>query len=282
MLNANTIEQHVIWACTQEVMSPKPGNVNGFSDAHDMTVSDFISSAHAIAPIMAQKTFSTGQMILNAVEATRAAVNTNTNLGIILLFAPVCKAITQCQSYDDLPIALATTLDQLTLRDAELAYQAILLADAGGLGKSDEQDITSAPTVTLKQAMELAKERDSIAAQYSHNYRDIFDIGLPNLTFAINCGESIEWATAFAYLKLLSEIPDSLISRKQGLACATEVMNKSKKIVQKINKNNNLSQFETDITLWDKELKQNAINPGTTADMAATSLLIYAFSQTHF
>jgi triphosphoribosyl-dephospho-CoA synthase len=74
-------------------------------------------------------------------------------------------------------------------------------------------------------------------------------------------------------------MPDSLIYRKQGLACATTVMTRSKKIIEKMAKNQNLSEFETDITLWDTELKQNAINPGTTADMAAASLLIYAFSQ---
>jgi triphosphoribosyl-dephospho-CoA synthase len=279
MLSTKEIENSVVWACVQEVSAPKPGNVNGFSDGHNMSIQNFIDSAHAIAPVLSRNEQTTGEMILNAVRATRTVVDCNTNLGIILLFVPLCKAIHSCQHFEQLPAALSRTLDALTLKDTELTYQAIQIAEPGGLGKSNEQDIHSTPTVALKQAMQLAQDYDSIAAQYTNNYHDIFEVGLSNLTLSINCGESVEWATAFAYLKLLSATPDSLICRKQGLACATTVMNRSKKIVEKVTINRNLSEFETDITLWDQELKQNAINPGTTADMAAASLLVYAFSQ---
>jgi len=279
MLSTKEIENAITWACIQEVSAPKPGNVNCFSDGHDMSIQQFIDSAHAIALGLSQPDQSIGEMILNAVKATRTVVDCNTNLGIILLFAPLCKAIHSCQYFEQLPTALSRTLNSLTNEDTKLAYQAIQIAQPGGLGKNKEQDIHSTPTVGLKQAMQLAEDYDSIAAQYSNNYHDIFEVGLSNLTLSINCGESIEWATAFAYLKLLSAMPDSLIYRKQGLACATTVMTRSKKIIEKMAKNQNLSEFETDITLWDTELKQNAINPGTTADMAAASLLIYAFSQ---
>lgn len=282
MLSAEQVKNAVIWACIQEVSAPKPGNVNCLSDGHNMSTQNFIDSAHAIAPILCQSDQTIGEMILGSVNATRTVVDCNTNLGIILLFAPLCKAITECQSFDNLPKAIDNTLKDLTIKDAELTYQAIRIAEPGGLGKSNEQDIYSSPTVTLKQAMALAKNHDSIAAQYLNNYRDIFELGLTNLTLSINSGESVEWATAFAYLNLLSAMPDSLINRKQGLACATRVMNKSKRIVKKMNGNSNLSQFETDITLWDNELKQNALNPGTTADMTAATLLIYAFSRAHF
>jgi triphosphoribosyl-dephospho-CoA synthase len=281
MLSTEHIEKAVTWACIQEVSAPKPGNVNYFSDAHSMSVQNFLDSAHAIAPILAQNDQTVGEMILGSVKATRTVVDCNTNLGIILLFAPLCKAMTECQSFDALPRVLSQILNSLTIRDAELAYQAIQIAQPGGLGKSIEQDIYTLPTVTLKQAMILAKNHDSLAAQYANNYHDIFELGLKNLTLSINCGEIVEWATAFAYVKFLSVTPDSLVCRKQGPKCAATVMNRAKGIVEKMNGNSNLSQYETDITLWDQELKQNAINPGTTADMAAASLLVYAFSQSH-
>jgi len=278
MLNNNQIHKAVVWACQQEVAAPKPGNVNGFSGGHNMSVQDFINSAHAIAPILSQD-HTVGSLILQSVMATRQVVDCNTNLGIILLFAPLCKAIRDCQTIEQLPKALQSVLNTLTLDDAVKAYEGIRLAKAGGLGESEQQDIHTEPTVTLRQAMEYAKDKDNIAAQYLNNYRDILDLGLTNLTLSINCGESIEWATAFAYLKLLSAIPDSLVIRKQGQECANSVMNHSKKILQKVNKNNKLSHFETDIILWDKELKQKATNPGTTADMTAAILLVYAFEQ---
>jgi len=279
MLNEAKLTEAILWACTTEVSSPKPGNVNSFSDGHNMSVQQFIDSAHAIAPILSKPEQTVGEMILNAVKATRNVVDCNTNLGIILLFAPLCKAIQQCKASKDLRPELEITLNNLDQQDAEKTYQAIRLAEAGGLGQSPEQDISTKPTVTLKQAMALAENRDMIAQQYGNSYHEIFEIAYPYLTTAINCGESIEWATAFAYLKVLSVMPDSLVLRKQGQACATKVMDKAKEVVEKAQKNNNLSDFEADILLWDKELKKRAINPGTTADLTATILLIYAFNQ---
>lgn len=279
MLNTNSINKAIIWACQKEVSSPKPGNVNCYSDAHQMSLQDFLKSAQAIAPILSQKNLSIGSMILKSVIATQRVVNCNTNLGIILLFAPLCKAIHGCHTREQLPESLRTLLNDLTLEDTKKAYEGIRLAQAGGLARSKMHDINNAPTVTLRQAMEYAKDRDSIAAQYLNNYHDIFDLGLRNLTSSINCGESIEWASAFAYLNLLSAMPDSLVIRKQGLPCAKSLMNKAKEILRKTNKNNKLSKLECDIILWDKELKQKAINPGTTADMTAATLLVYAFEQ---
>ncbi|NQZ52684.1 MAG: triphosphoribosyl-dephospho-CoA synthase [Piscirickettsiaceae bacterium] len=279
MLNTKQIQQCIIWACENEVSAPKPGNVNCFSGGHNMEVQDFINSAHAIAPVLAQPNINVGDMILQAITATRTVVNCNTNLGIVLLFAPLCRAMQNCHTFEQLPEELAKILQNLTVDDAEKCYQAIRLAEAGGLGKYEQQDINRLPTVTLREAMALAQNRDSIAAQYLNNYHEIFHLGLPNLVAAINCGESVEWASAFAYLMLLSHIPDSLIHRKHGLECAQRVMEQAKSISGKVINNNRLSEFESDISQWDNTLKQEAINPGTSADLTAATLLIYAFEQ---
>lgn len=279
MLSTNIIQDCILWACEQEVSSPKPGNVNCLSDGHNMQVDDFINSAHAIAPVMSQPDISVGEMILQAITATRTVVDCNTNLGIVLLFAPLCVAIQHCTKFEHLPKALEQVLNDLTIDDAKLCYQAIRLAEAGGMGKLEQHDIQSTPTITLKQAMEIAQKRDSIARQYVNNYDEILNIGLPNLTSSINCGESVEWATTFAYLRLLSSIPDTLIIRKQGLECAHQVTEKAIRLINKVSENIKLSQFNTDIVTWDNELKHKAINPGTTADMTAATLLVYAFEQ---
>lgn len=279
MLEATAIADAIVWACITEVSAPKPGNVNLYRDGHNMTVQQFIDSAHAIAPILSDPQLSIGQAILHSVDATKKVANCNTNLGIILLFAPLCATMRKIDHIDAFRPQLQQTLDRLSKTDASYAYQAIRRAQAGGLGHSAEQDINTAPTVTLKQAMELAKNRDAIALQYCNNYMQVFEIGLPNLTKSINCGESVEWATAFAYLKLLTVLPDSLICRKQNFACAKKVQDKAISLLDKLSKNKKLSQIEADITLWDKELKQKAINPGTTADLTAATLLIFAFHQ---
>jgi triphosphoribosyl-dephospho-CoA synthase len=279
MLDTRQLEQAIFWACEQEVRAPKPGNVNSYSPGHNMQLEDFIKSARAIAPILSQAEPSVGQLILQSVKATRSVVHCNTNLGIILLFAPLCKAIHHCDDIEQLPIALNTVLSALDVNDAIDCFQAIRLAEAGGLGVSKQHDITTQPTISLLEAMDHAKNYDSIAKQYSNNFQNIFQSGLPHLTEAINYGETIEWASAFAYLRLLSLIPDTLVCRKYSLEYAQSVMEKASRILNKVNKNNTLSHFESDMKAWDKELKQKAINPGTTADMTAATLLIYAFKQ---
>ena len=278
MLDEKTIQDCIIWACKKEVQSPKPGNVNSLSGGHNMQVEDFIKSAHAIAPALTTQSASVGQRILLAIQATQKVVNCNTNLGIVLLFAPLCVAIEQAKNFNQLREQLALTLENLTLQDAEDCYLAIRLANAGGLGKENNQDINSTPTVTLLQAMAAARDRDSIAAQYINNYREIFEVGLPKLTDAIICGETVEWATTFAYLYILSSTHDTLICRKQSEEIAEFVSSKAKYFISKVKKNNMLSGFSTEISVWDQELKRDAINPGTTADLIAATLLLFAFS----
>ncbi|WP_438970604.1 triphosphoribosyl-dephospho-CoA synthase [Methylophaga sp.] len=279
MLSESEIKDAVFWACEQEVLAPKPGNVNCFSDGHNMAIDDFINSARAIAPVMAKPNLLVGERILQSIKATRNVVNCNTNLGIVLLFAPLCTAIERCEDFSELEETLQQVLSSLTIDDAKKCYQAIRMADAGGMGKNDQQDISQEPTVTLLETMKIAQKRDQIALQYTSNFNTLWEIGLPALTSALNSGESVEWATGLAYLKLLSNAPDSLVCRKHSVELANSVTEKAKQLVFQMNKNSTLDAYITELTAWDKELKQKAINPGTSADLVATTLLIHAFQQ---
>ena len=274
----------ITWACTTEVNAPKPGNVNCYSDGHAMTVTHFLNSAQAIAPMLSNPDYRLGNKIYHAVLATQQVAHCNTNLGIILLFAPLCQAVLQHTTQQPITLSslqaeLSQQLKQLTVHDAELTYRAIQMAQAGGLGTVEQQDIHTTPTVTLQQAMSLAKNHDTIARQYHNNYQLIFQTSYPLFVNEINCGQSIEWAIAFAYLKILADVPDSLISRKHGISRAKEVSQGAKKILLKLRENNTLNTIEPEIKNWDNTLKQQGINPGTTADIAATTLLVYALLQ---
>ena len=76
-------------ACMAELAALKPGNVHIFADGHGMTVQDFMASAEAASQVIAKPNLSLGQRILLSVQATQDAVKINTNLGIILLCAPL-------------------------------------------------------------------------------------------------------------------------------------------------------------------------------------------------
>lgn len=279
MLSEQQLADCIHWACKQEVMAPKPGNVNPDSDGHQMQIEDFLRSAAAIAPVMAQPDLTVGQRILQSVIATRQVVDCNTNLGIILLFAPIIQAAWQAPDFAELPSALATVLTHLTVADAEACYQAIQMAEAGNLGETAEQDIRRKPSVTLREAMFLAENRDSIARQYVNNYKEVWEIAFKQLTNSLNCGEKVEWATAFAYLNVLSRVPDTLISRKYSRQQAQAVSEQAQLFIAKMNNTTILRSMQHELRDWDQQLKRLAINPGTTADICAAALLLHALSQ---
>ena len=145
-------------------------------------------------------------------------MSTNTNLGILLLLAPLTKAAAGA----DLRAGLPRVLDDLDVEDARLVYEAIRLANPGGLGRAPEQDVRDEPTQTLREVMALAADRDGIARQYANGFRDVFDDGAPAVLEGIAQTGSMEGAIVYAHLHLMARHPDTLIARKRGPAEAAE------------------------------------------------------------
>src|SRR4029453_10286634 len=153
-------------ACHTELHALKPGNVHVYADGHRMTVRDFEQSAQASAPAMGAAGLAVGARIHEAILRTHAAVGCNTNLGIVLLCAPLAAAAHACDADGDLRGSLHAVLATLDVADAEEAFAAIRLASPAGLGEAPVHDVRSRPSVTLLQAMRAAEHRDRIAAQY--------------------------------------------------------------------------------------------------------------------
>jgi triphosphoribosyl-dephospho-CoA synthase len=80
-------------ACLLEASAPKPGNVSPGRHFADMRYEDFLASAAAIGgPLAGAGTRPLGATVRLAVEATARWARTNTNLGIVLLLAPLARA----------------------------------------------------------------------------------------------------------------------------------------------------------------------------------------------
>ena len=205
-------------ACLLEATARKPGNVHRFRDFDDCTYLDFVLSAQQIGGLAIAVGAGVGAAVIQAVTATRKVVNTNTNLGMILLLAPLA-AVPRAPLREGLRQVLIST----TVRDAQLVYQAIRLANPGGLGKVAEQDVADEPTVTLTEAMSLAADRDLVARQYANGYAEVFDVALPALEGTLRDGWSLETAIVAAHLTLLATVDDTLIVRKRGDVLAAEV-----------------------------------------------------------
>jgi triphosphoribosyl-dephospho-CoA synthase len=258
------------WACLTELDAPKPGNVHVFADGHRMTAAEFVASAEAAAPPLSAVGARVGERILGAVAATSEAVGSNTNLGIVLLCAPLAAAAERAIS--DLRTSLIKVLQRLDAKDAELTFRAIVLAAPAGLGRSERHDVFGPATVSLLDAMTEASDRDRIARQYATSFSDVFDIGLPCLEAAVRRDADLRWATLATYLEFLSAFPDTHIVRKYGSPAAEGVRQTAAGFRRSLHAIENPETLVPDLLTWDAALKANGINPGASADLTVATL----------
>ena len=260
-------------ACRAELAALKPGNVHVFAHGHRLTTEQFMRSADAAAAPLSTHGARIGQRILGAVEATQDAVGTNTNLGIILLCAPLAAAAEA--DHADLRSALAKVLDDLDTVDAGLAFRAIVRAAPAGLGHAAENDVTRPARVTLRQAMADAAERDRVARQYVTAYADVFERGLPRLAAAKARSWAEAWTTSAIYLGFLAGFPDTHIVRKYGPAVAEEVQQSAIDFQGRLQSSWDPSRLTDELLAWDAALKARNINPGTSADLTVATLFVH-------
>jgi triphosphoribosyl-dephospho-CoA synthase len=267
-----TIEAAYLAACLNELAALKPGNVHRHADGHRMTVADFERSAAVSAPFVCAKRASLGWRILSAVQATNCAVQQNTNLGIVLLCAPLAAAAEGLKHASDFGVACTAVIGTSDLRDAEQVFAAIRLARPAGLGSVSRNDIEAAATVTLAEAMAQAAPRDSIARQWSRGFEDILDGGLSHFEAARRRWPNTAWAATSVYLHYLSRWPDSHVQRKYGPETAAALQQEAKEMAASFDAVDDPTEMVGSLLCWDASLKAAGINPGTSADMTVATI----------
>ena len=109
------IEQAVEESFRGVIEAFKPGNISSYSDGHNMTTQDCFLSADVSTPILCRKDYGLGERVLNSVNATRDTVGCNTNLGMLLLFAPIImSAELGFETIEKLSANLESTLTSIT------------------------------------------------------------------------------------------------------------------------------------------------------------------------
>jgi triphosphoribosyl-dephospho-CoA synthase len=258
-------------ACLLEASAPKPGNVTPYASFRDATYEDFLASAAAIGPaFLLAGERPLGATIREAVEATARWAPSNTNLGLVLLFAPLARAALRPGAA--LRSRVAATLAETTVADAQDTYLAMRLAAPGGLGRVGDQDVAGTPTRTLRDVMVLAVGRDAIAREYATDFRTTFEIGAPALRRALD--DDLAWRDAVveAYLTLLASAADTHIARKLGLAAAVTVQQRGRAVLAAGGVRTAAGREA--IAALDRELRDeaNTLNPGATADLCGAAL----------
>ncbi len=266
---STTLEEMLRAACILEATAGKAGNVHPEASFVDLGYADFVASADAIAPILARTAESgVGRAIYEAVSATRQQIGRNTNLGILLLLAPLAAVPAATRLSD----GIQDVLSRLSQEDADFVYRAIRLAQPGGLGKVDAEDVSRAPTGTLLEVMRLAADRDLIARQYTENFSLVLEFGLPYLSRVVDFAQDWERSIIGLQLEFLSRHADSLIIRKCGLETAEEASRRAAAVQRALHLDSPNGQTELD--QFDRWLRTdgNRRNPGTTADLIAAVL----------
>jgi triphosphoribosyl-dephospho-CoA synthase len=282
-------------ACLLEASAPKPGNVSPGRHFADARYEDFLASAAAIGdPLAGAGTRPVGATVRLAVEATARWTRSNTNLGIVLLLAPLARAAllettanhsrgvrlqadqgpAQAGRHGFLRGALRRVLEATSVDDACEVYAAIRRAAPGGLGRAEAQDVANDPTMTLLDVMRLAADRDAIAREYATAFEVTFETGAPVLDRARRDGLSWNDAIVETYLTLLAAAPDTHVARRSGAAVAAEVSRRARTALAAGGVRSAAGRRaidEMDVGLRDA---RNTANPGTTADLTAAAIFV--------
>jgi triphosphoribosyl-dephospho-CoA synthase len=260
-------------ACVYEATAPKPGNVHPRAAFDDAGYADFVASAVVIGPIVEHaRTWGVGRTVLEAVRATREKAGTNTNLGTLLLIAPLAAVPTE----QSLSAGISAVLDGLSGDDTLLVYEAIRLSSAGGLGRSNVADVAAEPPVslTLIDAMRLAADRDLVARQYTNQFADVFSETAVSIADGLASGWSLSDSIVHAHIAQMAAVPDSLIQRKCGPSIADESRRHAEQVlVAGAPGEETYQRALAELDAW-LRADGHRRNPGTTADLVAAGLFV--------
>ncbi len=285
-------------ACLLEAAAPKPGNVNRFRDFEDTTLEHFLASAVAIraaceeaakrghkagAGELKPSAIGIGTLIKQAVlENERWHRGKNTNLGIAMLLIPLSAAagVTIFQSCKIKNSALRENLDFIirsaTYRDAIAFYETLALLKPRWLGSAEKLDASKKESIREIKSRKISfynimklSARDSVAQELVNKMKISFDIGYPALMREYFDSGNVEKAIVRSFIEILAVVPDSLIARKLGAEAAGKVTIQARKLLRNGIKERELKSF-------DAKLRRNGnrLNPGSTADLTTSSLML--------
>jgi len=283
---------------------PKPGNVHRTRDLPGTRFEHFLAGGVAIGPDMRELALRgrdavsgalgwdqirVGKSVLNAVvDSLEWQRGGNVNLGVVLLFAPIAAAagVTLHESQSIGAMGLRENLEKVVRAavsdDTVDIYKAINIAMSpetlGNVGELDVTDENSRERIKDEgisplEVFEKCAERDSICREWVTDFQITFEVGYPKLKSSLDEG-TVNDAIIDTFMHILSQYPDSLITRKAGAAQAAKVSKRAIKIL----KAGGASTVKGKKLLWglDEELHgaKGGLNPGTTADLTAAAIFV--------
>lgn len=263
---------------------PKPGNVHRTRDYDDMVFEDFIISGIVIGDTIREACSDVdvenpllGKYILQAVDETDKWIKNNTNLGIVMMTTPIAVAAAISDNFDEIRQNVVKLMANTSVDDACDLYDAINIADAGGMGDQDEYDVASDNAKrelrdnnqTMYDVLKISAPWDMLAREMTSDMPAVFELGYPTY-HKLKEEKSLNDACVLTFLTILSEVPDTLISRKYGSDEALKISMMTRDLL----KLKGADDFAEKLHEFDDYLYDNGYNPGTTADLTAASIFV--------
>jgi triphosphoribosyl-dephospho-CoA synthase len=286
---------------------PKPGNVHRTRDFENTRFEHFLASAAALAPHFRLAALQGSKLATRSIDSGKLAVGErikraarsclewqhggNTNLGAILLLIPIAYAAGMAPPRTALAAReirknLKRVVRGTSPTDAVNVYRAISYASPGGMGNVPELDVNDKRSparirrrnLSLLDIFRISSGYDMISSEWVKGFPVTFDIGLPFLVSELHATGDVNTAVVDTYLKILSQVPDTLIARKLGINRATEISLMAKQVLKAGGMKT--SSGRKAIKRMDKSLQtiDHRCNPGTTADLTASTLSILLLS----
>jgi len=253
--------------------TPKPGNVDRTHDFQDVTYEHFLGSSVGMFPVFrkaALKGYHIGDLILKAVQASATWQRAgNCHFGAILLLIPLCAAASRSSMISELGKNVIEVVKNTTTADAVRFYESFQNIDVRvkeqqflDINNPESVRIIQKQQLTLLDVMEISSSNDTIAKEWTDGFPRTFR-GAELFKQFEESGYSLNDSIVCLFLRLLSETPDTLVTKKFGSRVSLKVSAKATHVL----KHGNIVDF-------DKELIARRINPGTTADLVIGSLFL--------
>jgi triphosphoribosyl-dephospho-CoA synthase len=195
-----------------------------------------------------------------------------------MLHTPIATTTGQMEEFNinTLKKEIKNTVKNTTTDDAIAVYDAIEIAmpninppkEGPDAQKNDAKQELREKNLTLYDVFKISSSWDSISYEWTKGFNISFE-GYNLLNKYYKQYNNINLATTKTFLNILSNYPDTLIARKKDENTSKMVSNKAKEVLNNFN--------EESLLKFDKFLSNegNKLNPGTTADLIASSLMIF-------
>jgi triphosphoribosyl-dephospho-CoA synthase len=229
-------------------------------------------------------------------QATWARVGCNTNLGILLLCARWQRRLSDVRHRNGrrwqkasltpaLNAAFEEVLGRLDQADAAAAFRAIALANPGGLGRAEAQDVRRSATGDAARSHGAGRGPRPHRAPVPRRHAELFELGLAALDAparsallsaqpeSVCPGEPATPRRGAAHLPgLAGQRPDSHIVRKvrrgRGTGCHVAGPPLGARAA-----GGEALEADDAFCAWDESLKAGGLNPGSSADLTVATLM---------